>query len=456
MKQKPPLEKNNDIEITIDALSSEGQGVGRYEGYAVFVPGALPGERIKAHVIKVTPGYGIAKLEGVLVPAEERVRPRCGAFAQCGGCTLQHLDYQAQLAAKRRQVYDALSRLGGIKEPNVLPVLGMDEPWKFRNKGAFPFGVANGRVEAGAFAARSHRLIPLHECPVQKDGVMNVVNAVRDWANTYGISAYDENTGRGTLRHVLARTAKDGDVMAVVVTGGRLPHKEELVALLKTRVPRLKSVVHNINSAATNVILGKKFTTVWGADKLIDNVAGFTVEVSAASFLQVNPVQTELLYRTAVEYAALTGEELTADIYCGIGTISMPLAKRAKRVVGIEAVPEAIADAKANAARNGIDNAEFLCGLAEEVLPKLAEDGLKPDVAVLDPPRKGAEERALAAVLKTAPRRIVYVSCNPATLARDVKYLCAGGYELVKAQPVDMFAHTPHVETVVLLSKKAQ
>ena len=241
--------------------------------------------------------------------------------------------------------------------------------------------------------------------------------------------------------------------MAVIVTTGKLPRKDELIAALTARVKGLKSIVHNINSTNTNVILGRKFITLWGEEKLTETVAGFTVEVSAASFLQVNPVQTERLYQQAVEYAELSGDELVADIYCGIGTISMPLARKAKRVVGVEAVPEAIEDAKANAKRNGIDNAEFLCGLAEEVLPKLVEDGLRPDVVVLDPPRKGAEEALLNAVLKTEPRRIVYVSCNPATLARDVKLLCAGGYSLVKAQPVDMFPHSAHVECVVMLSK---
>ena len=451
MKQKPPLERNDDIMITIDALGSEGQGIGRFEGFAVFVPGALPGEKVNAHMIKVNPGYGIAKLTEVIEPAAERIAPCCAAFPKCGGCTLQHLSYEAQLRAKRQQVYDALSRLGGIENPNVLDTIGMEEPWGFRNKGAFPFGFVDGKVEAGAFAARSHRLIPLSKCPIQKDGIMDVVNAVRDWANTYGISSYNETNGRGILRHVMARATKAGEVMAVIVTTGKLPRKDELIAALTARVKGLKSIVHNINATNTNVILGRKFITLWGEEKLTETVAGFTVEVSAASFLQVNPVQTERLYQQAVEYAELSGDELVADIYCGIGTISMPLAKKAKRVVGIEAVPEAIEDAKANAKRNGIDNAEFLCGLAEEVLPKLVEDGLRPDVVVLDPPRKGAEEALLNAVLKTEPRRIVYVSCNPATLARDVKLLTAGGYSLVKAQPVDMFPHSAHVETVALL-----
>lgn len=453
MKQKPPLARNDDIEILIDALGSEGQGIGRYEGYAVFVPGALPGERVKAHMIKVNPGYGIAKLTEVLTASSERVLPRCGAFPRCGGCTLQHLAYKAQLDVKQRQVYDAFSRLGGIENPNVVDTVGMETPWGFRNKGVFPFGIVDGRVEAGAFATRSHRLIPLCACPIQKAGIMDVVNAVRDWANTYGISSYNETNGRGILRHVMARATKAGDVMAVIVTTGKLPRKEELIAALTSRVKGIRSIVHNINSTNTNVILGRKFTTLWGEEKLTETVAGFTVEVSAASFLQVNPMQTERLYQQAVEYAELNGDELVADIYCGIGTISMPLAKKAKRVVGIEAVPEAIEDAKANAKRNGIDNAEFLCGLAEEVLPKLVEEGLRPDVVVLDPPRKGAEEALLHAVLKTEPRRIVYVSCNPATLARDVKLLSAGGYSLVKAQPVDMFPHSAHVECVVLLSR---
>jgi 23S rRNA (uracil1939-C5)-methyltransferase len=454
MKLQPPVKKNDDIRIEISALNSEGQGVGRYEGYAVFVPGALPGETVDAHVIKVNPGYGVAKLKEILSKSPERTDALCPAYGSCGGCSLQHLNYEAQLRHKQQAVTDALERIGGFKGISVNETIGMDAPWSYRNKGAFPFAEVDGRAEAGFFAPRSHRLIPVSDCVIQNESVILCVNAVRDWANEYGVSAYNEETHKGILRHIVARNNAGGEVMAVIVTTGSLPHKDELVSMLRERVEGLASVVHNINTKPTSVILGDKYITVWGKEKLEETICSLKFEVSPASFLQVNPVQTEKLYGTALEYAGLTGCETAADIYCGIGTITLLLAQKAKSVIGIENVPEAVEDAKRNAKLNGVGNARFICADAEEELPRLVNDGIRPDVTVLDPPRKGAEPELIRAVIESKTPKIVYVSCNPTTLARDLKLLAEGEYKIEKVQPVDMFPHTEHVETVVRLIRK--
>lgn len=450
---KPPVEKNQQIELEISALASEGQGIGRVDGYAVFVAGALPGERVLAVIIKVTTSYAVGKLIRVLMAAKERVEPRCSAFGKCGGCSLQHLSYAAQLEVKRAAVRDALERIGGFAGVGVLPVIGMEHPWEYRNKGAFPFALVDGRVQAGFFAARSHRLIPLTHCDIEQPAIMETVRAVADWANEQGIAAYDEQTGKGILRHAVVRTTRAGDVMAAVVTAGRLVKEAELIKTLTARVPNLRSIVHNLNPKRTNVIFGDAFRCLWGQEKLTDELLGIRLEVSSASFLQVNPVQTERLYETAIEFAGLTGEEIAIDLYCGIGSISLALARKAKNVIGIESVPEAIADANANAMRNGIRNARFVCAPAEEELPRLVEEGIRPDVIVLDPPRKGAEPEVLRAIAASGAPRVVYVSCSPASLARDAKLLCELGYAIRAVKPVDMFAHSAHVETVVLMSR---
>ncbi|MEL7610318.1 MAG: 23S rRNA (uracil(1939)-C(5))-methyltransferase RlmD [Bacillota bacterium] len=447
----PPVTKNQQVELEISALASEGQGIGRVEGYAVFVAGALPGERVLALIIKATSSYAVGKLLHVLMPAKERVEPRCTAFGKCGGCSLQHLDYAAQLQSKRAVVRDALERIGGFTGIDVLPVIGMADPWEYRNKGAFPFASVDGCVQAGFFAPRSHRLIPLERCDIEQPAIMEAVLAIADWANEQGIAAYDEETGRGSLRHAVVRTTRAGDVMAAVVTAGRLIKEAELVQKLTQRVLNLKSIVHNLNPKRTNVIFGDSFRLVWGREKLTDELLGIRLEVSAASFLQVNPEQTERLYEKAIELAALTGRELVVDLYCGIGSISLALAQKAESVIGIESVPEAIADANANALLNNIQNARFLCAAAEEELPRLVEEGLRPDVIVLDPPRKGAETEAIRAIAASGAPRVVYVSCNPASLARDAKLLGEYGYALQTVQPVDMFAHSAHVESVVLM-----
>lgn len=453
-KKRPPVERNDDIILEIDALGAEGEGIGRYEGYAVFVPGALPGEQVAAHVIKANSGYGVAKLMDVLTPAPERVQPPCAIFYRCGGCTLQHLEYSAQLSYKRKVVEDALTRLGGLKDVTVLPVVGMDEPWQYRNKGSFPLATIDGRVQAGFFAPRSHRLIPTEDCLIQKEAGLLAMLAVRDWANTHNVSAYDEQTGKGLLRHVVTRTAVNGEVMGVIVaTSASLPEKQALLESLRGRVEGLKSIYLNIQKGQTNVILGSEYRLLWGEPYITETLCGLSFSISPASFLQVNPVQTEKLYEKALDLLMLTGTERVVDAFCGIGTITLLLAKHAREVIGIENVPEAVEDAKRNAIQNGIPNARFLCAPAEEALPKLVAEGIKVDALVLDPPRKGAEEAFLRAVIESGVPRIVYVSCNPATLARDCKILSEDGYKVETVQPFDLFPQTAHVECVVLMSR---
>lgn len=365
-----------------------------------------------------------------------------------------HLSYSEQLSYKRDLVASTLTRLGGFREPNVLPALGMDAPYSYRNKGSFPFANVDGRAAFGFFAPRSHRLIPLSDCAIQKDETLLVAETICGWANEYGIPAYDETTHTGALRHVMARVSEvTGEVMAVVVTNGKLLQQEALIERLRERVPGIVSIVHNQNDKDTNVILGAQFKTIWGKSRIADSICGLRFSVSAASFLQVNPQQTEKLYHAALDALNPGGGERIADVYCGIGTISLLLAQHAGHVDGIESVPEAVEDAIQNARGNGIDNLSFHCGNAEEVLPQLVRAGLRPDAVVLDPPRKGCERPVLDALLACGAERIVYVSCNPATLARDARILADGGFHLISAQPVDMFPQTAHVETVCLLSK---
>ena len=454
MNLRPPVEKNDDIELTVTALSSEGQGIGRIDGYTVFVPYALAGEKVRAHVIKVTSGYAVAKLTEILEKSADRTENTCKVYPRCGGCTLRHLAYPSQLEAKTKQVRDALIRLGKFDNPAVLPCIGMDHPEHYRNKGSFPMGYDESfKVTTGFFAQRSHRIIPVIACGIQSPEVMAATSAVAQWANMYSIPPYDETTRKGVLRHAMARASSEG-VLALVVTSGKLPRSAELVELLRQKIPNLTGVVHNINSRDTNVILGDKFITLWGSDRLNTTIAGHSFSVSMASFLQVNPVQTEVLYSKALELLGLEGGERVADVYCGIGTITLMLAEHAGHVTGIECVPQAIADAKINAKNNGISNVDFICDTAESALPMLVSEGLRLDAAVIDPPRKGCEKAALDALADSGVERIVYVSCNPATMARDCRILVDRGYTFIKAQPVDMFPHTHHVETVALLQKQ--
>ena len=453
MDKLMPLNKNDDIELRIDSLGSEGQGVGRYEGMAVFVPFALPNELVKAHIIKVAKNYAVGKLIKVIEPSKVRREPRCSSFTRCGGCNLMHMDYAAQLEYKRGLVENAFARIAKIEGVHVENTIGMDEPYHYRNKAAFPFAMVDGRMCFGFFAPRSHRLIPIDGCFIEQEPLYNVASAVHCWAEENDIQPYDEETGSGTIRHVVSRITTSGDIMAVIVTKGRPKKLNKLVDMLKERCEGIKSIILNRNDEDTNVIFGRSYETLWGEDTLTENLCGFEFSVSAASFLQVNPVQTECLYAQVKAFLPEKDGFEAIDVYCGTGTISMILSKRAKHVTGIENIKPAVEDAARNAERNGAGNADFICADAAEALPELIEKGTRPDVIVIDPPRKGCDKAVLNAITGSAVQRVIYVSCDPATLARDVRILVDGGYSIQKVQPIDMFPQTAHVETVCLLSK---
>ena len=391
------LAKNAVFEMTADAFGQDAQGVCRHEGMAVFVPGLLPGERALVRIVKAEKRFAFGRVEKLLETAPERAEPFCPIYKRCGGCSCQHMRYETSLEFKRSQVQELLRRVGGL-DIEVPPVLGMDEPYAYRNKGAYPVGEKNGQPVCGFFAPRSHDLIPLPEqgCRIQREDSRRVLQAVLRWMEESGASAYDEATGRGLVRHVMTRSTTDGALMVVLVAASaRIPDKELLVRLLRENVPGMKSAILCVNSRRTNVILSDDLRTLWGADVMEETLCGLRFSVSPLSFFQVNPVQTEKLYSLALDFAGLTGEENVVDAYCGAGTISLLLALRAKRVTGIEIVEPAIVNARENAARNGIRNAEFIAGATEDVLPRLVADGLRPDVIVLDPPRKGCDSAVL-------------------------------------------------------------
>ena len=450
------MQKNHQVELCIHGMGSEGQGIGRVEGMAVFVAGALPGERVRAHVIKMQKNFAVAKLLEVLQPSDSRATPPCPLFGRCGGCQLQHMDYPAQLAYKRQQVVDAMQRIGGVAEAEqrIGDCLGMDAPWQYRNKASIPCAPGQQGVEMGFYAQRSHRLVAVEHCPLQEQDIAPVLQAVKSWAHRHQIAAYDEKSHKGLLRHVLIRNTAAGECMVVMVTNKDLPAAEALRDELRRCLPNMTSLVHNQNTRKDNVILGSKFRTLWGKQELDITLNGLQFGVSAASFLQVNTQQCQALYTRALDMITWRGDEQVVDAYCGMGTLTLMAAQRCRQVLGIESVPEAIADARQNQVRNSIQNSRFVCASAEQELPRLVAAGEQIDVLLLDPPRKGCDPKLLEAVGQAGVPRLVYVSCNPATQARDVAMLRRGGYELLAGQPVDMFPQTAHVENVLLMAKK--
>lgn len=456
-KVDAPVVKNQIIEVTIDDLTHEGAGVARIDGYAIFIPKALPGERAKVKVIKVNKGYGFGRLLEVVAKSPDRIEePPCPIFDQCGGCQLQHLSYERQLKQKRKLVSDALERIGKLKDVVVHPTIGMTDPWRYRNKAQVPFADREGGLVAGFYQERSHQIIDMEGCLIQHEENDKVVQAVKKIASQYRIQGYVEQKHKGTLRHVVARYGVNtGQLMIVLITrSAELPNKNKVIEAIREQIPNVTSIVQNINPKRTNVIFGDKTTVLWGEEHIYDTIGDVKFAISARSFYQVNPEQTKVLYDKALEYAQLTGAETVIDAYCGIGTISLFLAKRAKHVYGVEIVPEAISDAKQNAKLNGITNVEFAVGEAEKVIPWWYAQGVRADVIVVDPPRKGCDEALLDTIIKMKPERVVYVSCNPATLARDLRILEDGGFKTVEVQPVDMFPHTTHVEVVVGIYRK--
>ena len=454
-KQQPPFKLNDIIEVNITGLGSSGEGVGKADGFTVFVHGALPGEKVSVKLFQVKKSYASGRILNILEESPQRVKPQCAFYEKCGGCQLQHLNYEGQLNVKRQQVKDAIERIGHITGCEVLPVLGMENPWHYRNKMQFPAAKTEGKIQIGCYAALTHNVINIDDCLIQKQANNKIMQVVRQWMQQFNISAYDETTGKGVVRHVMGRAgAKTCEVMAVIVTACYdIPHAGELVTMLKTEVDGLKSIVQNINKKRTNIIMGAKNRVLYGKSTIKDRLGNLKFNISPLSFFQVNSAQTEKLYATALDFAALSGKETVIDCYCGTGTISLYLAQKARKVYGIEIVEPAIKDANENAKANNIANAEFICGDAAVEMPALLKSGVKPDTVLLDPPRAGCDKKVLAAIAGVKPEKIVYVSCNPASLARDMAFLTENGYKAVKAQPVDMFPMPSHIETVCLLSK---
>ncbi|WP_094701433.1 23S rRNA (uracil(1939)-C(5))-methyltransferase RlmD [Brevibacillus laterosporus] len=516
-----PVQLEQVVDIEITGLNHEAEGVGRYNGYTLFVKGALPGETVKAKVIHAKKNFGYAQLLEITTTSQYREEPPCPVYDRCGGCSLQHLIYSEQLRHKQQIVMDNLRRIGGFpiegeeqkglagkreadavahgqstttnavsskeatavgtangeaspsdkafsnsslatshnaepaKAVKVLPTLGMTDPWRYRNKAQVPIGEENGALIGGFYAEKSHDIIDISECLIQHQANDEVVATVKRIAKRLGIEPYNEVNHTGLLRHVVAKVgAKTGDLMVVLITTEAfLPEREQLIQLIRAELPGVKSIVQNVNERRTNVIFGDQTFTLWGDDVIYDYIGPIKFAISARSFYQVNPEQTDVLYSKTLEYAGLEGDETVIDAYCGIGTISLFLAQKAKRVYGVEIVPEAIADAKKNAELNGLENVSFEVGPAEVVIPHWRKQGIVADVIVVDPPRKGCDEALLTTILQMQPKKVVYVSCNPSTLARDLKVL-AEKYEVVEVQPVDMFPHTGHVESVACLIYK--
>ncbi|MFQ3544238.1 23S rRNA (uracil(1939)-C(5))-methyltransferase RlmD [Halobacillus rhizosphaerae] len=456
-KPKPPVEKNQTIELTFEDLTHEGNGVGKIEGYPLFVPYGLPGEKAQVKVIKVKKNFGFGKLLEITEASEDRVEAPCDVYLQCGGCQLQHMSYDRQLAMKQKQVKDVMKKIGHLEHVPVHETIGMDDPWRYRNKIQIPVGQKeDGELMTGFYQKRSHNIIDMDTCLIQDEMNDRMVETVRRIATRLGISAYDEDTHRGTLRHIMVRTGQTTkDIMVVLVTRTQnLPEKDKLIDEIKDAFPNVKSVIQNINSGRTNVILGKETHVLWGDEYIYDMIGDVKFMISPKSFYQVNPTQTQKLYDQALQYADIRGGETVIDAYCGIGTISLFLAQKAEKVYGVEVVPDAVTDAKKNARLNHMDNAEFYVGQAEELMPWWRNQGLRPDVIVVDPPRKGCDEALLKAMIDMEPERIVYVSCNPSTLARDLRILEDGGYQTKEVQPVDMFPQTSHVECVSQLIRR--
>ena len=444
------LQENHIYTGTVEGYSSEGLGIVRLDGAVVFVPGAVRGETVDLKITKVMKTAAAGKIVKIHAPSPERAEPECPYYGRCGGCDFQHLTYPEELRAKRQRVQDAITRLGGAAV-EVEEILGAKDPTHYRNKSQYPVG-ADGAI--GFFRERSHQVVAVERCLIQRPEADRTAEAVRAWMRRYKISAYDETTGKGLVRHVYVRVNRAGEILCCLVVNGRgVPREPELAALVRAAAPGTVGVLINSNTRKGNVVLGERYRTVWGQDYLMDTLRGLTFKLSVPSFYQVNPAQTEVLYGKALEFAALTGTETVLDLYCGIGTITLCMAGTAKRVIGAEIVPEAIRDAEENAARNGIENADFFCGDAADVAARLEAQGLRPDVVTVDPPRKGLAPEVICSVAAMGPDRVVYVSCDPATLGRDVKLFAQTGYALTRACAVDMFPGTRHVETVVLLSK---
>lgn len=448
-----PVEKNKEYLMTIDDIGNDGEGIGKIDGFTVFVKDALPGEKINVLITKVKKNFAYGRLMKIIEVSENRVEPVCINYKRCGGCNIQHLSYKEQLNFKTKKVKDALERIGGFDNVSVKDTIGMENPYNYRNKAQFPVGQNKGRIEIGFYSPRSHNIVDIESCCIQNKVNDRIIKIIRQFMEEEKISAYDESTGKGLVRHILTKVGfvTGEKLVCIVINGNSIPNKEKLIEKLKS-IEGLAGIVLNINKQNTNVILGKENKVIWGRGYIVDYIGNIKFEISVHSFFQVNPIQTKILYGKALEMANITGSENVLDIYCGIGTISLFLAQKAKHVIGVEIVEQAIKDAKRNAEINGIKNAEFIAGPAEKVIPEIYDKGFKADTVVVDPPRKGCDIAVLNTIINMAPKRLVYVSCDPSTMARDVKILCENGFILNEVQPVDQFCHTTHVESVIMMT----
>lgn len=451
------FKKNDLVTVKIEDMGHDGEGIGKAEGYTLFIKDTVIGDVVEAKIMKMKKNYGYARLVRVLEASKDRTEPKCSVARACGGCQLQFLTYEKQLEFKKNKVVGNLERIGGFSDIPVEKVIGMENPWRYRNKAQFPVGKdKEGNLITGFYAGRTHSIIPNTNCYLGVEVNEEILNAVLDYMRENHVEPYDEVTGKGLVRHILIRYGfKTKEIMVCIIINGRkIPNAAGLVEKLKD-ISGMTSITLNVNTKRNNVILGNEILPLWGKDYITDYIGEVKYQISPLSFYQVNPVQTEKLYGTALEYAGLTGKEIVWDLYCGIGTISLFLAQKAQKVYGVEIVPAAIEDARKNAELNGIENAEFFVGKAEEVLPaKYKEDGVYADVIVVDPPRKGCDGALIETMLSMKPERIVYVSCDSATLARDLKVLCEKEYQVEKVAVCDMFPGSVHVETVVLLSQQ--
>ncbi len=456
MSQIIPVKKNDYIDVEFVDLTHEGQGVAKLDGFPIFVPGGLPGESAQIKILNVKKNYGYGKLIKIKEKSPYRVEIPKEDMHKYGGCQLHHMSYEGQLQFKQNLVEQTLTRIGKLQDVNIHPIIGMEQPFHYRNKAQVPVGERSGRLITGFYKPRTHEIIDTDESVIHMEAINDAIKIVKEICSELGVAAYNEEAHTGVLRHIMARFGRKTDeLMIVLITRTeKLPHREEIVGKIVAALPNVKSIVHNVNPKRTNVILGEKTQVLWGQDVIYDYIGNVKFAISPRSFYQVNPVQTKVLYDKALAYAGLTGEEIVIDAYCGIGTISLFLAQQAKKVYGVEVVSDAINDAKKNADLNGITNVEFTVGEAETVIPNWAKEGIHADVIVVDPPRKGCDAALLKTIIEMKPKRVVYVSCNPATLARDLGILEADDYQTVEVQPVDMFPMTMHVECCVLLVKK--
>lgn len=443
-----PAEKNREYTVDIKSISSDGCGIAKIDGYTVFVPHTVPGDTARILIVKTKSSYGYGKLLEVISPSDIRADAPCPHYLKCGGCQLMPIKYSAQSEIKKNFVRDAMLRIGSIEtNPDIISA---DAPLRYRNKMVFPF---DSEKNWGFYRTHSHDVVPLSDCMLGDELNTKIMNTISEYMKRYDVSAYDENTHTGIIRRVFIRNAHEYFMVVISANASSLPRKDELISALRSLSDKISGIILNVNKKRTNLVLGDKNITLWGKDTLSALLCGQKYEISPHSFFQINPKQTEKLYDTAINFAEISPSDTVMDIYCGIGTISLAAAKYAKKVIGIEIVPDAIKNAAKNAETNNIKNAEFFCSAAEDIVPELIKKGIKPDVVILDPPRKGSDIATLSAIAAAMPKRIVYVSCNPATLARDAKYLHENGYQVSKITAVDMFPYTAHVETVALLSK---